>query len=64
MKTVMKDMSKRKEARYVVIESVDWNAFGAPRGWYPSLKAAIAAHPEAKPAQGCIKRDGSRNLLK
>lgn len=64
MKTVMKDYSKRKKCRYVVQDSNHGGPFGIPIGWYPSLKIAITAHPDAKPAQGCLQANGTRRVLK
>ncbi len=65
MKTVMKDYSKRKDCRYVVWDSsLGMTPFGGARDWYPSLKNALAAHPDAKPAQGCLRADGTRKVLK
>jgi hypothetical protein len=65
MKTVMKDYSKRKDCRYVVWDSAfRMTPFGGARSWHPSLKAALAAHPDAKPAQGCLRADGTRKVLK
>lgn len=65
MKTVMKDYSKRKEARYVVVGPGTYgNPFGWPISWHPSLKAALKAHPDAKPARGCTKADGTFEVVK
>ena len=66
MKTVMKDYSKRKEMRYVVWDSTltGMTPLGGARSWHPSLKNALAAHPDAKPAQGCLQANGKRKVLK
>ena len=66
MKTVMKDYSKPKNCRYVVWDSTltGMTPFGGARSWHPSLKSALAAHPDAKPAQGCLRADGTRKVLK
>lgn len=63
-KIVMKDYSKRANMRYVVVGPP---TFGWPGGvcldWYPSLAAALAAHPDARPAAGCQDSYGNHREI-
>lgn len=64
MKTIMKDYSKRKEFRYAVQDSNGGGAFGRAIAFYPSLKSALLANPDAKPARGVTKPDGTFRVLR